>query len=130
MEAHGAVTVEQNNKKRKIAEDPQTSLTETQSEVSPTTHSGLSLFPEHYGPSLYDSWEGTEGEEEILVEEDIEMNVWDIWKKILDTMQRDGDIDKYSLEHLNVVQLGNKLGSKITREYYPKNLIKKNWTHT
>ncbi|KAG0929152.1 hypothetical protein G6F32_012368 [Rhizopus arrhizus] len=95
MEAHGAVTVEQNNKKRKIAEDPQTSLTETQSEVSPTTHSGLSLSPEHYGPSLYDSWEGTEGEEEILVEEDIEMNVWDIWKKILDTMQRDGDIDKY-----------------------------------
>ncbi|KAG0823875.1 hypothetical protein G6F19_010636 [Rhizopus arrhizus] len=123
MEAHGAVTVEQNNKKRKIAEDPQTSLTETQSEVSPTTHSGLSLFPEHYGPSLYDSWEGTEGEEEIVVEEDIEINVWDIWKKILDTMQRDGDID--SLEHLNIVQLGNKLGSKITREYYPKNLIKK-----
>ncbi|KAG0799783.1 hypothetical protein G6F22_002885 [Rhizopus arrhizus] len=130
MEVHGAVTIEQNNKERKIAEDPQTSLTETQSEVSPTTHSGLSLSPEHYGPSLYDSWEETEGEEEILVEEDIEMNVWDIWKKILDTMQRDGDIDKYSLEHLNVVQLGNKLGSKITREYYPKNLIKKNWTHT
>ncbi|KAI9480275.1 MAG: hypothetical protein EXX96DRAFT_594635 [Benjaminiella poitrasii] len=30
-----------------------------------------------------------------------------------------------TLEHLNIVQLGNKLGSKITREYYPKNLIKK-----
>ncbi|KAI8059692.1 hypothetical protein BDF21DRAFT_390190 [Thamnidium elegans] len=125
MEAHGAVTVEQNNKKRKVAEDSQTSLTEAQSKVSPTTHSGLSLSPEHYGPSLYDSWEETESEEEIVVEEDIEMNVWDIWKKILDTMQRDGDIDKYSLEHLNIVQLGNKLGSKITREYYPKNLIKK-----
>ncbi|KAI8077258.1 uncharacterized protein B0P05DRAFT_124855 [Gilbertella persicaria] len=125
MEAHGAVKVEQNNKKRKIAEDPQTSSTEAQSEVSPTTHSGLSLSPEHYSISLYDSWEETESEEEIVVEEDIEMNVWDIWKKILDTMQRDGDIDKYSLEHLNIVQLGNKLGSKITREYYPKNLIKK-----
>ncbi|KAI7873838.1 uncharacterized protein EV154DRAFT_400801, partial [Mucor mucedo] len=27
--------------------------------------------------------------------------------------------------HLNIVQLGNKYGSKITREYYPKELIKK-----
>lgn len=58
MEAHGAVTVEQNNKKRKIAEDPQTSLTEAQSEVSSTTHSSLPLSPEHYGP-FYDSWEET-----------------------------------------------------------------------
>ncbi|KAI7902404.1 uncharacterized protein BX663DRAFT_552326 [Cokeromyces recurvatus] len=125
MEAHSAITVEQYDKKRKVTEDPQTSLTEAQLEVLPTTHSNLSLSPEHYDPSLYDPWEDTESEEEIVVEEDIEMNVWDIWKKILDTMQRDGDINKYSLEHLNIIQLGNKLGSRITREYYPKNLIKK-----
>lgn len=59
MEAHGAVTIEQSNKKRKIAENPQASLTEAQLEVSPTTHSSLSLSPEHYGPSLYDSREET-----------------------------------------------------------------------
>ncbi|KAL9537943.1 hypothetical protein PS6_011669 [Mucor atramentarius] len=106
MEAHSGATVEQSNKKRKIAED-----------ALPTTHSD--------GPPLYDSWEDTESEGEIVVEEDIEMNVWDIWKKILDTMQQDGNIEKYSLEHLNIVQLGNKLGSKITREYYPKNLVKR-----
>ncbi|KAI7895373.1 uncharacterized protein EV154DRAFT_574233 [Mucor mucedo] len=88
------------------------------------TGAGVGI-PEHYGPSLYDSWEETESEEEIVVEEDIEMNVWDIWKKTLDTKQRDGDIDKYSLKHLNIIQLGNKLGSKITQKYYPKNLIKK-----
>ncbi|KAG2197232.1 hypothetical protein INT47_003607, partial [Mucor saturninus] len=72
----------------------------------------------------YDSWEDT-SEEEIVVEEDVEMNVWDVWKEILKTMQNDGNIDKYSLEHLNIVQLGNKHGSKFTREYYPKELIKK-----
>jgi len=40
MEAHSGATVEQSNKKRKIAEDP-----------LPTTHSD--------GPPLYDSWEDT-----------------------------------------------------------------------
>ncbi|CAO3664813.1 unnamed protein product [Rhizopus stolonifer] len=66
-------------------------------------YSGLSLSPEHSGPSYYDSWEdtGSDSEEEI----------------------RDGNID--SLEHLNIIQLGNKLGSKIIREYYPKHLIKR-----
>ncbi|ORE02665.1 hypothetical protein BCV72DRAFT_234362 [Rhizopus microsporus var. microsporus] len=31
----------------------------------------------------------------------------------------------YNLEHLNIVQLGNKLGSKTTQVYYPRNLIKR-----
>jgi hypothetical protein len=37
MEAHGAVTIEQNNKKRKIAEDPQTSLTGTIGSITNNT---------------------------------------------------------------------------------------------
>jgi hypothetical protein len=31
----------------------------------------------------------------------------------------------YSLENLNVIQLGNKIGSESTRKYYPKDLIDK-----
>lgn len=40
-------------------------------------------------------------------------------------MQAQNDTDRYSLENLNVVQLGNKIGSESTRKYYPKHLIDK-----
>ncbi|KAI8367889.1 hypothetical protein EDC96DRAFT_506427 [Choanephora cucurbitarum] len=122
MEAHSAVTVKHNIKKRKIAEDSLTASTEEQSEVLPTTHSDLSSLSEQCGTTMYD-WEVTDSEEEVLVEEDVEMNVWDVWKNIPEAMQRDGNIDKYSLEHLDIVQLGNNLGSKITREYYNSRFI-------
>ncbi|CAO3612633.1 unnamed protein product [Mucor hiemalis] len=40
-------------------------------------------------------------------------------------MKSDEEIDCYCLENLNIIQLGNKLGTKMTREYYPKELIKR-----
>lgn len=40
-------------------------------------------------------------------------------------MQTQDDVGKFSLERLNVIQVGNKIGSQVTRKYYPKDLVSK-----
>ncbi|KAG2203357.1 hypothetical protein INT47_010055 [Mucor saturninus] len=49
--------------------------------------------------------------------------IWELWKKVLENIQTQNDTD--SLENLNVIQLGNKIGSESTRKYYPEHLIDK-----
>ncbi|KAI8889756.1 hypothetical protein K501DRAFT_170257, partial [Backusella circina FSU 941] len=67
----------------------------------------------------------SEEEIEIVVEEDVKLGIWELWKKVLENMQTQNDIEKYSLENLNVIQIGKNIGSELTRKYYPKDLIDK-----
>lgn len=53
----------------------------------------------------------------------VEKGIWECWKEVLQKMQEQDDVDVYSLERLNIIQIGKKLGSCATRKYYPKDLI-------
>ncbi|KAI8373982.1 hypothetical protein EDC96DRAFT_9902 [Choanephora cucurbitarum] len=111
---------EHSNKKRKIIEEPASPL--------PSTPSVSSLRNLAQNETLcYDTDDEFESEEEmqVVVEEDVKFGIWELWKKVLENMQAQNDIDKYSLENLNIIQLGNKIGSESTRKYYPKDLIDK-----
>ncbi|KAG0757962.1 hypothetical protein G6F16_009984 [Rhizopus arrhizus] len=107
------MSADHSNKKMKIFEEPASPLSSTPLASSPYT----CYF-------LYKIWESEE-ETEIVVEEDVKLGIWEFWKKVLENMQTQNDIDKYILENLNVIQLGNKIGSESTRKYYPKDLIDK-----
>ncbi|CAO3703874.1 unnamed protein product [Rhizopus stolonifer] len=128
---------EHNDKKRKIFEKFASPLPSSPLLSSPLPSSPLPSSPLLSSPSAqttnsseflyYDTNDEFESEEEIemVVEEDVKLGIWELWKKVLENMQTQNNVDKYSLENLNVIQLGNKIGSETTRKYYPKNLIYK-----
>ncbi|EIE79401.1 hypothetical protein RO3G_04106 [Rhizopus delemar RA 99-880] len=63
-----------------------------------------------------------EEEEKIVVIEDVDVNIWEVWTKVLELMKED-NINQYSLDHLNFIQVDKRIKSKNTSKYYPKDLI-------
>ncbi|CEG80358.1 hypothetical protein RMATCC62417_14710 [Rhizopus microsporus] len=123
-------SADHSSKKRKMFEEPASSLSSTLLASSPlqTSPADLAQTTNSYESLYYDTddeFVESEEETEIVVEEDVKLDIWELWKKVLENMQTQNDIGKYSLENLNVIQLGKKTGPESTRKYYPKDLIDK-----
>ncbi|KAK4518517.1 uncharacterized protein ATC70_008735 [Mucor velutinosus] len=56
-------------------------------------------------------------------------NIWSIWSSILYEMltddHNDTDINRYSLEYLGIIIMGEHIGNKQSRQLYPKKLVSK-----
>ena len=44
---------------------------------------------------LSESYKESEEEIQVVVEEDVKFGIWELWKKVLENMQAQNDIDKY-----------------------------------
>ncbi|KAG1175300.1 hypothetical protein G6F36_011121 [Rhizopus arrhizus] len=112
MEAHGSEKL-QGSKKRKVKED--------------TNENKLCLEGEdNEEEGKEPCWDFSSGiaeeEEKIVVIEDVDVNIWEVWTKVLELMKED-NINQYSLDHLNFIQVDKRIKSKNTSKYYPKDLI-------
>ncbi|CEP19737.1 hypothetical protein [Parasitella parasitica] len=125
---HGTqvMSADHSNKKRKVFEEPASPLPSSPLPSTPLASTPLPTSPAdlaqttNSNKSLYydtDVEFESEGEIEIVVEEDVKLGIWELWKKDLENMQTQNDTDKYSLENLDVIQLGNKIGSESTSKY-------------
>ncbi|GAA5800099.1 hypothetical protein HPULCUR_005521 [Helicostylum pulchrum] len=59
-----------------------------------------------------------------VIAETLPENIWSLWSDFVNIMQSDHpntqEINEYSLEKLGIIILGDHIGNKQTRQYYPK----------
>ncbi|RCH78797.1 hypothetical protein CU098_000307, partial [Rhizopus stolonifer] len=91
------------------------------SSIPPTLYSSSVSLRKRSWSEIFDPVEELEGNE--MIKEDLEdemseeNSIWHLWN--------DNDIHNHSLERLNIIQLGNKIGSPTTQKYYTEELIDK-----
>ncbi|CAO3668399.1 unnamed protein product [Rhizopus stolonifer] len=52
-----------------------------------------------------------------------DINIWDYWIEVIERMKSNSDVHEHSLEHLHIIQLGNKIRSRTTQRHYDEDII-------